>query len=217
MVDAMKSRIGYRFWTRKVSRHYDGNIDRILDIGSGDGSLLNCLEDWYTAEIVGGDIKREYVQYESEKVSRSTVLQFNGDCLPFARSSFDLIFCTQVIEHVSNPEALLAEVSRVLTESGIFVVTTPNPNSLAARLLDDDWQGYKHDHVSLRSPSEWRESLKQKGFYIQSEGTTLFNGFPWLGEFPLVVFSWIPLAIFGYFPWESGESYKIIVKCERHI
>jgi SAM-dependent methyltransferase len=209
---ALKRRIGYRVWKRKLCQQGGKDPARVLDIGCGAGYLLGCLEDWYDATVVGGDLNSGHVEFASNSAPRSSLAQFDGQRLPFEASSFDLVFAMQVVEHVPDPDALLAEVARVTTPEGLFVATTPNPTGLAANTLGDDWQGYKHDHVSLRAPSEWRESVEDAGFSVCSDGTTLLTGFPSLRRFPLALLSWVPLAFFGYFSWTGGESYKLLAR-----
>jgi SAM-dependent methyltransferase len=45
--------------------------------------------------------------------------------LPIAASSMDLVLCTQVLEHVPSPQAVLAEISRVLRSAGRVALTVP--------------------------------------------------------------------------------------------
>lgn len=54
--------------------------------------------------------------------------------LPFDASSFDLIVCSDGIEHLENPFALFREFARVLDTSGTLVVATPNYLNLERRL-----------------------------------------------------------------------------------
>jgi len=58
--------------------------------------------------------------------------------LPFASASFDLVSANMVVEHLENPEAILAEIHRVLKPNGAFVFHTPNlqgwPIRLASRI-----------------------------------------------------------------------------------
>lgn len=49
-----------------------------------------------------------------------------NDPLPFADEAFDLVWCTEVIEHVVKPEFTLAEINRVLKHSGKLLLSTPN-------------------------------------------------------------------------------------------
>ena len=53
------------------------------------------------------------------------VVSFNGRDIPFPDESFDSILCTEVLEHVIHPEALVAEMRRVLRPGGTMVITVP--------------------------------------------------------------------------------------------
>jgi SAM-dependent methyltransferase len=54
--------------------------------------------------------------------------------LPFSDESFDFITCMEGIEHVINPTALIAEMSRVVKKGGHIVITMPNVQNLYSRL-----------------------------------------------------------------------------------
>jgi SAM-dependent methyltransferase len=45
--------------------------------------------------------------------------------LPFSNAAFDVVLCTEVLEHVPNPDATLQEIRRVLRGGGTLVLTTP--------------------------------------------------------------------------------------------
>jgi ubiquinone/menaquinone biosynthesis C-methylase UbiE len=47
-----------------------------------------------------------------------------GQCLPFKDGSFDFIFCSDVLEHVQNFEAIVPEISRVLKHGKICIIST---------------------------------------------------------------------------------------------
>jgi 2-polyprenyl-3-methyl-5-hydroxy-6-metoxy-1,4-benzoquinol methylase len=46
--------------------------------------------------------------------------------LPFGDGMFDLVVCFETIEHVADPERLLAELRRVMAGDGLLFVSTPN-------------------------------------------------------------------------------------------
>ena len=49
-----------------------------------------------------------------------------GQGLPFRDETFDVILASEVIEHLAQPEVFLAEARRVLSTSGVLLLTTPN-------------------------------------------------------------------------------------------
>lgn len=69
------------------------------------------------------------------------------------RASFDLAVCSEVIEHVVAPEAVLAYAAAVLRPGGILILTTPHDRRQWTRM--DDYAG----HVTRFSPDELRGLL----------------------------------------------------------
>jgi SAM-dependent methyltransferase len=57
-----------------------------------------------------------------------------SDALPFRSASFDLIFCSWLLEHLVRPQQTFAEIGRVLRPGGAFVFITPNAHHPLARL-----------------------------------------------------------------------------------
>lgn len=105
---------------------------KILDLGCGDGSLLERIS---IHRKFGVDISEEQLAIARAKGIESFLVNIDLDPLPFEDNFFDIIICTEVIEHVLVPDKLLAEASRVLKKGGKLILTTPNLASLAKRLL----------------------------------------------------------------------------------
>jgi len=212
----IKYRTTYHIWKRLIRRqarrdyHLNARL-HILDIGCGPGNFIRCLEHWFhDANIVGLDMSRELVEYTMKRSNCAKILQSNAEYLPFRSDCFDVISALQVVEHLSNPEKLLDEVCRILRKNSILLLATPNPQGAAARLMGNGWGGIRDDHISLRRPEGWHALLEKSGFIIHKEGTTLFNGIPFIGRFPLGFPFQVLQALFGFFPWRFGESYMMI-------
>ena len=58
-----------------------------------------------------------------------------GEVLPFADDSFDLVFCTQMLEYVEQPRQAIVEIHRVLKRGGTLLLSVP---SIAPRDADED-------------------------------------------------------------------------------
>ena len=100
---------------------------RVLDIGSGAG--------YGTAELagqarlaIGVDLSPETIDYARSAYPQPNIhfVPASATALPFADASFQLVTAFEVIEHLSDWRALLAEARRVLHPDGIFLVSTPN-------------------------------------------------------------------------------------------
>jgi SAM-dependent methyltransferase len=92
---------------------------RVLDFGCGskpyEGLFVNC------ESYVGVDIAQSGHNHNDSKVD----VFWDGKTLPFDDNSFDACVSFEVFEHVFNPEAVLAELKRVLKPKGSLVITTP--------------------------------------------------------------------------------------------
>lgn len=103
----------------------------ILDIGCGDGYLLNLIfQQNPNSTLFGIDV------YSKPKNFKGNYKK--GDItkgLPYKDNQFDCVILGEVIEHVPNPDFILREIHRVLKKKGIFIISTPNLASWANRIL----------------------------------------------------------------------------------
>lgn len=106
---------------------------RWLDIGSGQGELLRMGRDSF-AQVAGCDPSAAMIQGCSDLPVR---LQENPLALPFPNDSFEFATAVCVYHHVEPEDraALTAEVRRVLTPGGLFVLIEHNPLNPATRLI----------------------------------------------------------------------------------
>jgi SAM-dependent methyltransferase len=106
---------------------------RLLDVGCGLGSygrgLLADGYDWMGAEVDAADCA---------ELARLGLphRRVDGRTLPFADASFDAALCIEVLEHIEDPPAFLAEVRRVAPRQ--LIVSVPNCELL----------GYLHDYLA---------------------------------------------------------------------
>jgi SAM-dependent methyltransferase len=91
---------------------------RVLDLGCGVGHSYSLLAP---RETVGVDIAPAALEGQE----RDTVVA-DMRSLPFPDGSFDSVLSVQSIEHVPDPERVLAEVRRVVRPGGVAVFVTPN-------------------------------------------------------------------------------------------
>jgi 2-polyprenyl-3-methyl-5-hydroxy-6-metoxy-1,4-benzoquinol methylase len=180
----------YHVWRRVIRRYAPaGGARRILEVGAGPGNFAACLERWFPeSNLTALDLEGELVRYAAARVPSADFIRASSEQIPLASNSFDVISALQVIEHFESPENFLSEVARVLRPGGLFLMATPNTRGIGARLLGDKWQGIRGDHVSLRDPEEWRNTIS--GFECLSDGTTLFNGLPASAGHPSPSPSW---------------------------
>jgi SAM-dependent methyltransferase len=96
--------------------------DQVLDLGCGRGGLVEQLSH-PERQIVGVDPDLVSLQEHRLDIPRAAAY---SQRLPFAEASFDLIFCSWLLEHLDRPSQTLQAVRRVLRPGGSFVFITPN-------------------------------------------------------------------------------------------
>jgi SAM-dependent methyltransferase len=92
----------------------------LLEIGSGTGYQLSLLAK-RCKSVTGIDLPTSI--YTSDRVAKIT--DYDGVFIPFADSSFDVLFSSNTLEHVQNISAFHQEMHRVLRKDGIAIHIVP--------------------------------------------------------------------------------------------
>jgi 2-polyprenyl-3-methyl-5-hydroxy-6-metoxy-1,4-benzoquinol methylase len=112
---------------------------RVLHLGCTDapftqerlqqGTAVHCALEEAAAEITGVDIDVKGLQLLKRHCPRSMFVRWNVEELPpreLANQRFDIIICADMIEHVSNPGLMMANIRDLLMPDGEFIITTIN-------------------------------------------------------------------------------------------
>jgi len=108
--------------------------------------------------------------------------QMDATRLDFADASFDSVLAIEIIEHVHQPERLIAESFRVLKPGGLFVINSVNRDSLHLRMVRKLGHGEflgTSEHIREFSFSEMKDILCSVGFSIGAHRGTFLM--PYLG------------------------------------
>ena len=139
---------------------------RLLDIGCGTGTLLASLKQ-RGFQVSGFDSSRAAARVAN---TENGVDVFVGERLQdasFHDASFDIVTLFHVLEHVSDPRSILAEVHRILQPSGRVVLQVPNIESWQSRLFGKHWYGLDVPrHLINYSGRSMRHLLSDSGFRI---------------------------------------------------
>jgi SAM-dependent methyltransferase len=115
--------------------HRDGRppAPRVMDLGCGKGDSVDLFRQLEPAvRWVGVDLARS-PEVDERMRDDADFVTFDGTSLPFEDRSFDLVYCKQVLEHVRHPDALIAEVARVLAPRGWFTGSTSQLEAFHSR------------------------------------------------------------------------------------
>lgn len=135
--------------TVQICHKYIEKGDRkILDVGVGTGRLLSykCFDNM---QKYGIDISLEMAKLSSSRNIVSCV--GNVESLPFEDNYFDVILCTDVLEHVVDLYKTVTEIYRVLKADGLLIVRVPLEEEMEGYMACDF--PYKYSHLRMFSKS----------------------------------------------------------------
>lgn len=96
---------------------------RLLDVGCGDKPYEHLFTP-YVREYVGVEHEATFAATSASSRDKAD-LRYSGARLPFADASFDTVLSVQVLEHTPDPQALVAEMARVLRPDGLLILSAP--------------------------------------------------------------------------------------------
>jgi SAM-dependent methyltransferase len=143
--------------------------DRILDIGSGEGSILQGLSDRnFGLSFCSLEISESAVRTIRErKIAKLKECSlFDGYTIPYADGAFDLAILSHVVEHVEYPRRLLQEASR--TARFIFV-EVPLEDTVR---LKANYIPLPLGHINFYSPKTIRLLIQTCGLDVLTQITT---------------------------------------------
>ena len=105
----------------RVFEQYFRPGTRLLEIGGGTGMQAKRLSE-RGYDVVSIEVPNS--NYSTDRVF--PMIEYDGKALPFADGVFDVVFSSNVLEHVPRLDLLHAEIARVLTEDGFSVHAMPS-------------------------------------------------------------------------------------------
>lgn len=161
-----------------IIRRYPSH--NILDYGCGNGLFGAYFKEKTKCSLTGADGSSYALKKASEQGYDKTVLisDFSTMNLPFENSTFDLVICKDILEHLLNPHKVIQESHRVLCTNGNLLVHVPNHFPLIDRIKflfnkNIDTQNYfpeadnwNYPHIRFYTFDGLLKNLKQKGFKV---------------------------------------------------
>lgn len=147
---------------------------KVLDVGCGAGFLSNHLGkegfDVTAIDLSGPSLNVAKRRDESHSVK---YLQADAYDLPFDDESFDVVTSTDFLEHVSEPQRVLKEISRVLRPAGFFFFHTFNRNWISNLMVIKSLEWFikkTPDHLHVYDlfikPKELKKWLELEGLAV---------------------------------------------------
>jgi len=154
---------------------------RTLDLGCGSGWFSRrALERG--ARVTSLDISTSLARMTHYRTQACAVAA-DAICAPFASGSFELIVCSEMLEHLERPERGVQEIGRLVAPGGTVVLTTPNRRwlwlvNLATKIGLRPYEGYEN----FLGFDELCQMLQEAGLAVEAH-----CGFhPWPFQFTIL-------------------------------
>lgn len=162
------------FFRRCLNEYLSGLKDKdgdsvILDAGSGDGVVLGGVKGSADCFIVGCEYnfiraKRAQLNCRNVHIVNASLLQ-----APFKKKAFNFIILNQVLEHISEDKATLAEIASLLKDNGMIIIGVPNEGCFLGKLRNQyiqSWILRQTDHVNFYTENEIRVKIEDIGLSV---------------------------------------------------
>lgn len=108
----------YRYLS-EIEKLIDFDHSKILDVGCGISSLLNHIngERWGIDPLID-EYKKMFNYDPSIHLKKAS-----GENIPFPPNTFDVVICSNVLDHTTNPRKVLNQIHRVLKKDGKLILT----------------------------------------------------------------------------------------------
>ena len=128
---------------KSVLREIPIDAKNVLDYGCGQGGWTETLSKKFPeADLCGIDISARAVELARKRYPGHRFFVFDGATTPFEENSFDFIYSYHVLEHVSDIERSVSNISRLLKKGGYLCIVLPCGNKgsfeeMVTRLIRD--------------------------------------------------------------------------------
>ncbi|KTE39808.1 MULTISPECIES: bifunctional 2-polyprenyl-6-hydroxyphenol methylase/3-demethylubiquinol 3-O-methyltransferase UbiG [unclassified Sphingopyxis] len=144
-----------------------------LDVGCGAGLLAEPLARMGAA-VTGVDAAPENIAAaKAHAVGQGLAIDyFAGELAELPKGQFDLVTSMEVVEHVSDPAAFIAELAARLAPGGLMILSTPNRTALSKLLLVEAAERIgavprgTHDWDQFLKPEELTELIEDAGLEV---------------------------------------------------
>ncbi|MDF1538558.1 MAG: methionine biosynthesis protein MetW [Candidatus Thorarchaeota archaeon] len=143
-----------------------------LDIGCGDGTTLRLLERETGVRGEGVDVSLTAVE-RAIALGVSASVHDADSPFSFEDSSFDLIICSEVLEHLKYPHICIAEMKRILKLDGVIIISIPNLGFIKRRLRllvgrnpFDSYEYHLSEHLHHWTNRSFRAIMVDFGFDV---------------------------------------------------
>jgi SAM-dependent methyltransferase len=152
-----------RWHLNQIRRFFDKG--EILEVGSAMGSFLKLAQE-QGFDVKGIEVSEKACEIARSKVGGENVFNGTLESANIKPSSFDVLFMSDVIEHIPEPLPFLEKAFNSIRKGGIIYFTTPDPNHWSRKFFGKNWVHYKDEHLMFLSLKTFDWIADHFGLYL---------------------------------------------------
>lgn len=172
----------------ELLKYYPIGIKKLLDIGCSSATFSSTLKSRSPIEIWGIEMNEASAEVANQKIDKVLVGDVNEIVETLPINYFDCIGCNDILEHLYNPEDLLVNLKKTISEDGILITSIPNfliISNLKNLLLWREWNYTEEGtldftHIRFFTKKSIVKMFKRAGYeIINIEGINETGGWKW--------------------------------------
>lgn len=146
----------------------------VLDVGCGNGVISRHLGQ-FGYNVLGIDISEKTIAVANKANTYPNVkfAAISAEALTAQGETYDAVICSEVIEHLDQPELLLHTIHASLKDNGLLIVTVPNGNGPRELCVTRPMLKARNNPAVWNSINKVKKALGFKGTTAQSQADNL--------------------------------------------
>lgn len=157
----------YRY-AREIIKKY--NIESVADVGCGVGEKLNKFISPLDTTVVGIDLP-ESINIAQKKYTGEFIADNFDNDIPLVKRKFDLVICSDVIEHIVNPDTLINYIKKITHSNSLIIFSTPERDYHRGF---DCMKSNKPEHIREWNTLELKNYLESRSLTVKEHFTIDF-------------------------------------------
>lgn len=135
------------------------NTSKVLEIGCYTAEILDYLPE--NTDYTGIDFDIDATEFAKQKRAKIVYVNFDKEEIKLS-DKFDIIICTEVLEHLIDPHTMMKNIKELLKNDGVVLISLPNENTIYHRIMSllgygvdmCAFQLHKHLHLPTVAQNE---------------------------------------------------------------
>lgn len=200
-------------------KKYNLNNNSIIEIGSGFGTFCEEMKSRnYFNEVVAVEPTPSLAESCRKRGIKTIELPVEKITV---KNKYDVLVSFEVIEHLHSPSNFVNDIRKLLTDSGVVILSCPNGKGFEIEQLREKSSSVDHEHLNYFNPNSLKTLLEKSGFEILETQTPgkldaeLVRKKIVAGEISIEQDSYLNKVLIG--EWESlgGEFQKFLAKTNQ--